>query len=122
MTNDVYGALRSAGFAGADLFEGVDAISSLTLGSLFAAASLGTSEDPEKVEDGSATNAAPRRVQDIDFRTLDPRRYPHLAAAGARRADRPSGFELALGIVLDGLELRLGSSRPGAAGGGPAKT
>ena len=57
MTNDVYGALGSAGFTGEDLFRGVDAIAWLTIGPLFA----GAADDGGREGSGSRTTAARRR-------------------------------------------------------------
>jgi AcrR family transcriptional regulator len=105
LTNDIYGALGSAGFTGEDLWRGVDAIGWLTIGSLFAG-----SADDRSLEGSRRhrqTGAASGTVRDVDFSKLDQTRYPNLVASGQRRAERDDGFEIALHRLLDGLELGL---------------
>jgi AcrR family transcriptional regulator len=109
MTNDVYGALGSAGFAGEDLFRGVDAISWLTIGSLFAGSPDAGSGEGSGQQNHSGV--APCSVKDVDFSVLEQSRYPNLVAAGRRRGEGDDGFEFALDVLLDGLELRLRRGR-----------
>jgi len=108
MTNDIYGALGSAGFGGDDLAQGVDAIAALTIGLLFSEPDDDAS--PDDSESADESRPAPSRVRDIDFGTLHQGRYPHLVAAGARQ---PGGDTLgyALDTLLDGLEVRLRRSQ-----------
>jgi AcrR family transcriptional regulator len=105
MTNDIYGALRNAGFSGEDLFQGVDAIGSLTIGFLFGGASDDVTDDEKHAE--AEQPDSPRGLQDVDFTSMDPNQYPNLAAAGVRRPETGRRIEFALNTLLDGLELRL---------------
>jgi AcrR family transcriptional regulator len=107
MTNDIYGALRSAGFSGEDLFQGVDAIGSLTIGFLFGGATDDASGDENCGEPNAEHPDPPRGLQDVDFTAMNPNQYPNLAAAGVRPPDPSRGIEFALNTLLDGLELRL---------------
>jgi AcrR family transcriptional regulator len=108
MTNDVFGALGSAGFSGEDLFYGVDAIASLTVGMLF----RGAADEPRTESDGPGQSSGlPASVQAVDFSVLKPDLYPHLVAAGGR-PDNDASFAFALDILLDGLELRLSRRKP----------
>ena len=104
MTNDIYGALGSAGFQGTDLFHGVDAIGSLTVGLVF----RDSTDDPGPAgaEGPAQRKRTPDSVQGVDFGLLDDRLYPHLVAAGGR-PDRDDGLDFALDTLLDGLEVRL---------------
>jgi AcrR family transcriptional regulator len=117
MTNDIYGALGTAGFQGADLFHGVDAIGSLTVGLVFRdSADEAAAVAAERTAPRTATpgTLAPASMQGVDFGVLDGRLYPHLVAAGVR-SDHDDGFEFALDTLLDGLEVRLrrhGPARP----------
>lgn len=104
MTNDIYGALGSAGFEGSDLFQGVDAIASLTIGLVFRA--IADDAGTAGAEGPIPRNQAPASLQGVDFGLLDERLYPHLVAAG-RRPDGGDGFEFTLETLLDGLEFRL---------------
>jgi hypothetical protein len=105
MTNDIYGALGSAGFSGDDLFQGVDAIASLTIGLLFRSATDDQTSESSAEQDG--TGAAPCSVREVDFSVLDAGLYPHLVAAGVRPPACDDGFDFAVDRLLDGLELRL---------------
>jgi len=104
MTNDIYGALGSAGFDGDALAQGVDAIAALTTGLLFSEPNEDAS--PDDTETADESRAAPGSFREVDFGTLDQGRYPHLVASGARQ---PGGDTLgfALDTLLDGLEVRL---------------
>jgi AcrR family transcriptional regulator len=107
MTDNVFGALRSAGFAGEDLFQSVEAIGSLTIGLLFHGPIDVERDDPRiKREKG----LVPSRAAEVDFSALKPSSYPNLVAAGQRQPDRHDDVEFALETLLDGLELRLGRS------------
>ena len=104
MTNDIYGALGSAGFYGDDLIQGVDAIAALTIGLLFSEPGDDAGNGSEKAGEG---RAAPSGVRDVDFGTLDQSRYPNLAAAAGARRLGGDTLDYALDTLLDGLEVRL---------------
>lgn len=107
MTNDIYGALRSAGFSGDDLFHGVDAIGSLTIGFLFGGAVDDDASDEHGGEPDEEQGETPRSLHDVDFTAINPSHYPNLVAAGVRRPNPDGGIEFALNTLLDGLERRL---------------